>query len=83
MERTPAVLDSMRKYSKIDTIPVRDVYVSGDLSQWRLYTNRDSATWTQGLMPDAPLVFSGILTSTPCFVEVDSAGVVKRVQRLE
>lgn len=83
MERKPAVIDSIRKYAKADTIPVRDVYISGDISQWRLYTNRDSATWTRGLMPEAPLELNGIVLSTPCLVEVDTAGVVRRVQRLE
>lgn len=83
MERTKPVLDSIRKYAEADTIPVRDVYISGDISQWRLYTNRDSATWTRGLMPDAPLALRGIILSTPCLVEVDTAGTVRRVQRLE
>lgn len=83
MERTKPVLDSMRKYAGIDSVEVRDVYVSADMSQWRMFTARDSATWTQGMLPDAPIALRGILTSTPCFVEVDSAGIVMRVQRLE
>lgn len=82
-ERHPALMDSIRKYAKLDTPEVRDVYVSADLSQWRLFTNRDSATWTQGLLPDAPIALHGILNSTPCMVEVDTAGTVVRVQRFE
>ncbi|MCM1310547.1 MAG: hypothetical protein NC301_05920 [Bacteroides sp.] len=78
-ERSHAVIDSMRKYAKLDTIPVRDVYVSPDMSQWRLSTARDSATWTQGIMPDAPLALKDVVVSTPCMVEVDTAGVVRRV----
>lgn len=83
MEREPALMDSIRKYAKIDTLNVRDVYVSADLGQWRMIANRDSATWTQGLLPDAPIVLQGILNSTPCMVEVDTAGTVIRVQRFE
>ncbi len=83
MERGASVMDSIRKYSWIDTLEVRDVYVSGDMSRWRMLTARDSATWIQGLLPDAPIALKGILTSTPCMVMVDSSGVVERVQRLE
>lgn len=82
-ERSSSVMDSIRKYAKIDTAEVRDVYVSADMSQWRMSTARDSATWTRGMLPDAPIALSGILRSTPCMVVVDSAGVVERVQRLE
>ncbi|MDE6818392.1 MAG: hypothetical protein K2J09_04375, partial [Muribaculaceae bacterium] len=62
---------------------MRDVYVSADRRQWLKNSRSDSATWTCALMPDAPLVLRGILTSMPCLVEVDSAGSVLRVQRLE
>lgn len=81
-ERTHSVLDSIKAYVEADKI-VRDVYVSTDLTQWRIITRPDSATWTQGLLPDGPLALDGILLFTPCLVEVDSAGVVSRVQRLE
>lgn len=82
-ERSKAFLDSIRRYAKVDSPAVRDVFVSADLSQWRLYANRDSATWTQGLLPDAPLALRDILQFTPCLIEVDTAGTVLRVQRLE
>lgn len=81
-ERTEAVKDTLRFYAK-EKRPVRDVYVSADMSQWRMFVMRDSATWTQALLPDAPLALEGILTFTPCLVEVDTAGTVLRVQRLE
>lgn len=81
-ERSDAVLDTIRAYVK-DKKTVRDVYVSADIAQWRMFTRRDSATWTQALLPDAPLALKGILLTTPCLVEVDTAGTVSRVQRLE
>ena len=79
-ERTPSVMDTIRAYDKKR---MRDVYVSADRRQWLKNSRSDSATWTCALMPDAPLVLRGILTSMPCLVEVDSAGSVLRVQRLE
>lgn len=82
-QRSRGMLDSIRHYAKLDTIPVRDVYISPDLSQWRICTARDSATWTQGIMPDAPLLLKDVVVSTPCMIEVDTAGVVKRVHKFE
>lgn len=81
-ERNNSLIDTLRYYAERND-SVRDVYVSGDLSSWRSYTRHDSATWTQGLLPDAPLLLRGILLSTPCLVEVDTLGNVLRIQRLE
>lgn len=81
-ERTAALTDTLKAYAK-GKKPLRDVYVSADMTQWRMFTQRDSATWTQALLPDGPVALKGILLSTPCLVEVDTAGVVSRVQRLE
>lgn len=81
-ERTKSVLDTLRARADV-TKNVRDIFVSTDTVSWRVYTRRDSATWTQAMLPDGPLKLQGILTSTPLLVEVDSLGVVKRTQRLE
>lgn len=80
-ERTLAVRDSMRRYARLKR-PVRDVFLSADTAYWRIITRNDSATWTQALLPDAPLRLEGTLSTVPCLVEVDTAGTVKRVQRL-
>lgn len=81
-ERTEALMDTLRAYAK-EKKPLRDVYVSADITQWRMFTQRDSATWTQAMLPDGPVALKGILLSTPCLVEVDTAGVVSRIQSLE
>ncbi len=81
-ERTSSVLDTLRARSEI-TSNVRDVFISTDTVSWRVYTRRDSATWTQAMLPDGPLKLRGILTSTPLLVKVDSLGTVTNVQRLE
>lgn len=82
-QRTSMLLDSLRAYADRKSPPLRDVFVGTDLAMWRMAVQRDSATWLQALSPDAPLVLSGILTSTPMLVEVDSAGTVLRTQLLE
>lgn len=81
-ERTGSLLDTLKVRSKEEK-PVRDVFIGTDTVSWRIYTRRDSATWTQAMLPDGPLKLRGILTSTPLLVEVDSLGGVTRVQRLE
>lgn len=81
-ERTESLLDTLRARAKMEP-PLRDVFISTDTISWRIYTRRDSATWTQAMLPDGPLALRGILTSTPLLVEVDSLGVVTRVQSLE
>lgn len=80
-ERTQSVRDSMRVYARRGR-SVRDVFISADSAYWRIITRNDSATWTQALLPDAPVRFDGILSTVPCLVEVDTAGTVLRVQRL-
>lgn len=78
-ERTPQVLDSMKAY-KADR--VRDVYISPDRYHWDMINRKDSVKWVRALMPDAPVRLQNILTSTPCLIEVDTAGTVLRVQKL-
>lgn len=73
-ERTDAVMDTLRK----NTDNVREVYVSADWRTWRTICRDDSAKWTHALMPDAPLRLKGILTATPCLIEVDSAARILR-----
>lgn len=82
LERKRALIDTIRAYAR-ERDDVRDVYLSTDSMYWRMITRQDSATWTQALLPDAPLRLAGILTTTPLLVETDSAGTVLRVQRLE
>ncbi|MDE6512925.1 MAG: hypothetical protein K2L05_01925 [Muribaculaceae bacterium] len=79
-ERTSSFIDSIKAY---DVQRVRDVYVSAELRQWMNNCRADSFKWQQGLMPDAPLRLDSILTVMPCLIEVDSTGMVLRVQRLE
>lgn len=81
-ERTSTLLDSLRAYAA-GKRPLRDVFVGGDTVVWRMAVRRDSATWTQAMMPDAPIVLNGILRHMPSMIEVDSAGVIIRNQRLE
>lgn len=81
-QRTSMLLDTIRAYAARKA-PVYDVFIGVDTTMWRMAIRRDEPTWTQGLAPDAPLVLDGILTSTPLLVEVDSAGTVRRTQRLE
>lgn len=82
LERSRQVMDTIRLYAK-RKLPVRDIYVAADTTNWRLATRRDSASWSQAMMPDAPLVLGEIVRSTPCLVEVDTAGTVLRVQSLQ
>ncbi len=78
-ERTPAVIDSMKAYK---ASRVRDVFIGADQYQWKTINRQDSIKWQRVLMVDAPLRLKGILTHTPCLVEVDTSGTVIRVQRL-
>lgn len=82
-DRTGMVLDTLRAYASREERPLRDVFISGDTVAWRLAVRGDSATWTQGMMPDAPLVYRGVLRWVPSLIEVDSAGAIVRNQRLE
>lgn len=81
-ERTKSVLDTIRKHAALDA-PVRDVFVGTDTVNWRVITRKDSANWTQAMLPNGPLALDSILTSTPVLVQVDSLGSVIRVQRLQ
>lgn len=81
-DRTAEVLDTLRYYAKQKGVNVRDVYIGSDMWTWKTTTRLDSATWTQALSPDAPVTLSGIITSTPILVEVDTAGTVMRKQLL-
>lgn len=79
-QRTPSFIDSIKAY---DEKKVRDIFVSADLRMWMYNSRADSLKWPHALMPDAPLRLDSILTAMPCLVEVDSAGTVLRVQRLQ
>lgn len=81
-ERTEELIDSIKSHSK-QKHAVRDIWIGTDTLQWRSATRRDSATWIQALLPDAPLHFKNVLTSTPMMIETDSAGTVIRIQRFE
>lgn len=78
-ERTPAVLDSMKAYK---AARVRDVFIGADQYEWNMIRRGDSLKWSRALMPDAPVRLRGILSYTPCLIEVDTAGTVLRIQRL-
>lgn len=78
-QRTPEVIDSMKAY-RADR--VRDVFIGADNYQWNTIKRQDSIKWKRALMPDAPVRLKGILTHTPCLIEVDTAGRVVRVQHL-
>ncbi len=67
-ERTGMVLDTLRAYAGREGRPLRDVFVSGDTVAWRLAVRGDSATWTQGMMPDAPVVYRGVLRWIPSLI---------------
>ncbi len=78
-ERTEAVIDSMKAYK---ASRVRDVFIGADHYYWNNVRRRDTTKWSHALMLDAPVKLRGILTHTPCLIEVDTAGTVLRVQRL-
>lgn len=81
-ERTEELIDSIKSHGK-QKHAVRDIWIGTDTLQWRSATHRDSATWVQAMLPDAPLHFKNVLTSTPMMIETDSAGTVIRIQRFE
>lgn len=76
-ERTRQLLDTLRSYGE----RARDVYVGHSYDDWHFMVRRDTASWTRGLLPDAPLQVKA-LTATPMLIEADSAGHIVRRQML-
>lgn len=81
-QRTPELLDTLRHYAKQKDVNVRDIYIGCDMWQWKTLIRRDSATWTQALSPDAPVILNGVISSTPVLLVVDSAATIVRKELL-
>lgn len=80
MQRTAALVDSMRAWSKRKGgAEVIDLYLGCERSTWLTAIQPDSADWTQLIMPGgvAAPAFKGLnITHTPLIIETDSAGAV-------
>lgn len=82
MERTSAVVDTIKKYHRHGRM-VRDIWVDSDTVSWQQIKDADTIRWFTAMLPDALVRYKDMIRSTPALVEVDKSGQVTRVYNFE